>query len=105
MLPVFTPDLVGLLQIVLVVVLPLLTALVTKESFSAAFKAIVLAFFSGVSSVLTSWLAATNAHAVFDWKLVVLNAFIVWALAVATYFGLWQKTTVRAALARSLVKD
>jgi hypothetical protein len=105
MLPVFSANLVGLLQIVLVVVLPLLTALLVKASFNKGLKAAVLALLSGVSSVLTNWLAAVTVHNVFDWRTVVLNAFIVWALAVATYYGLWKGTSTHVNLLNTGVKD
>lgn len=105
MLPVFSANLVGLLQILLVVVLPLLTAVLVKASFNKGLKAAVLALLSGVSSVVTNWLAAVTAHVAFDWRTVVLNAAIVWFLAVAAYYGLWKNTATQVNLVNTGVKD
>lgn len=104
-LPVFTPNLLGLLQILVVVVLPLVVAFVTKRSLSPQVKGSVLALLAGVSSVLVSWAAAVTSNVVFDWRTVVLNAVVVWALAVATHVGLWKGSVTQEKLLDTGVRD
>lgn len=99
-------------QIVTVLVgtiLPIIVGLVTKASWSGTLKAILLALFSALSGLGSSFLNIP-AGQTWNWQQAVLLAFTTWVIAVATYFGLWKTenksgNSVAKFTARVLVKD
>ena len=89
------------LSLVIGVVLPLLTGLVTRETANAGVRAVVLAVLATTTSFLTEWAHTLAAHTPFDvggTLLTVLGTFLV---AVGMHFGLWQATGASAAVKRA----
>lgn len=101
----FEPSLMGLLNLAIVVLLPLLVGLVTKSSTGAGVKAVILLALSGLSSVIMAWQAALEAGTVFNWVGVVYTTAINFAIAVAVHFGLWKPTGAASAAQSALVSD
>lgn len=83
----FTVD-PAVLSILLGVVIPVITGVVTKEVAHAGLKATVLLFLSGLTGVLAS--AQTNDSVIS--KQTLIFAAVAWAVGVATHFG-WLKPT------------
>jgi hypothetical protein len=94
----YTLNLVGILLLFINVVLPLLVALVTRSSTPSSVKGVLLLALSAVSVLLTQWYDSAQAGEVIDWKTTLYNAVIAFVIAVASYFGLWRPTQVRARL-------
>lgn len=86
-------------------VLPILVGLVTKASWGAGVRAVLLAALSALGGVGSSALDAANAGQSWDWKMATITASNVWLIAVAAHFGIWKPTGVSAAAKNSLVKD
>lgn len=82
------------------VVLPLLTGLVTKVATSPAVKAIVLLVLSGVTSVLTDFLASLNGGAAFDLGTALVAALGTFLVGTGMYFGVWKPTGTAVAMQR-----
>lgn len=101
----YTPDLIGVLAILIQVALPLLVGLVTKLSTSSSFKAVLLLALTAVTQVLTAWYKATGAGEVFDWRTVLLNVVVWFGISVATHYGLWRPTGATAAAQNTMVTD
>jgi hypothetical protein len=79
----------SLLQIAVAALLPLITAVVTKEVTHPAVKAVTLAVLAGLVAVGQAALA--NAGLVTD--AMVTDAVISFIIAVTTYYGLWKPTS------------
>lgn len=93
-------DLAQVISLLVGVVLPLLTGLVTKTSTSAGFKAVVLLALSAVTAVLTDFLAALNGGTAFDLGATLLTALGTFLIGVGMHFGIWKPTGVAAGLQR-----
>jgi hypothetical protein len=91
---VYAPGLPGLLSFVATVVLPLLVALVTRESWNSTVKGLLLLVLAAGNVVVTTEL--TTGHFSADSLTQVGMNF---AIAVAFYFGLLKNTNLRVALA------
>ena len=92
----FTPDWVLLLSAVVTVLLPILTAWVTKAVASSKVKAIVLAALSAITGFGTELLNALQTGTSYEIFQGLINAGIVFVVAVASYFGFWRTTQVPA---------
>ena len=90
----FTLDPAAVIQLVLTVLLPIAVGLVTTRTTSSSVKAWLLAAFSVVSSILTEMALAINSAATFDLGVALLAAIPTFAIAVATYYGLWKPTGI-----------
>lgn len=86
----FTFDWAGVIQLVLVGVLPLLVGLVTTRVTSSRVKAVLLALLSFVSSLLTEILAAAEAGVAYDLWQGLLNGLLTFIGAVALHYGFWK---------------
>lgn len=93
-------DLAQVLTLVVGVVLPLLTGLVTKQAATARAKAVVLLALSADSTVVSGWLDAVTAHAHFNLGGTLLTALGTFGVGVGTHYGIWKPTGVTAAIAR-----
>jgi hypothetical protein len=78
-------------NLVVGVFLPILVALVTKYQHQPQVRAVLLLVLSGVSGVLSQWLAAPGG---FDLSQAVFGAVTTFVVGVATLFGLWMPTGV-----------
>lgn len=90
----FTLDPAQVVQLILTVILPIAVGLVTTRTTSSAVKAWLLAGLSLVTSVLTELAHAIATTAVFDLGVALLAAIPTFAIAVATYYGLWKPTGI-----------
>lgn len=81
-----------LVNLLVGVLLPIVVALVTKTTRNAPrIRATLLLVLSGVSGVLSQWLAAPGG---FDFAQAILGAVTTFVIGVATLFGLWMPTGV-----------
>lgn len=90
----FTLDPVAVIQLVTAVLLPILVGLVTNRATSGAVKAWTLAGLALVSSLLTEMGNAWAAGEAYDLGVGLVGAIPVFAIAVATHYGLWKPTGV-----------
>lgn len=88
----------ALLQLVIVVVLPLIVAIVTKQQTSRAWKAILLLVLNIIASVLAQVYDALTAHTAFDLVAALVGALGTFIVGVAVHYGFWEPTTVSARL-------
>ena len=86
----FDIDWVLVIQFVLATVLPLLVATVTTKVTSGKVKALLLALFAFISTVLTSIVEALISGATLDLGALLLTAGGTFAWAVVAYFGIWR---------------
>jgi len=101
----FAPTLGGVLSLLVQIVLPLLAALLMKSSWSTATKGIILLAASSLKAFLEAWIAANDANTAFDLRGAVINALVVWGIAVGIHFGFLKNTSVQRAAISSGVKD
>lgn len=101
----FTPDLGGLLSVIITVLLPIFVGLVTRSSTSSALKGVLLLGVAAVKVVVEAWLQAENTGVDFEFVPVVVSVLINFVIAVAVHYGLWKPTGVTAAAQRTLVTD
>lgn len=90
----FAPNLGGLIGLLIIVVLPLIVGLLTKQSWSAGTKGLVLLALAAIKSILEAWLAAVNTTASFAVVPVIYTTVINFLIAVAVHFGLLRNTSV-----------
>lgn len=102
----FTLNWVGVLTLIVTIILPVLTGLVTTRLTSSAKKATVTAVLAALTGFLSELLNALNTGTAYDVGaalLLWLGSFIV---SVALYYGFWKPTgvTERAQELPGLVK-
>lgn len=95
-----TFDLPQIVSLLVGVVLPLLTGLVTKVATSPSVKAIVLLLLSGVTSVLSGFLASLNGGTPFNLGTTLVAALGTFLVGVGMYVGIWKPTGAAVALQR-----
>jgi hypothetical protein len=95
----------GLLSLVITVLLPLIVGLLTKQSWSAGAKAVLLLMLSAAKAFVEAWLDAENTGVPFLWTAVAISVITNFIIAVVIHFGLWRPTGATDAAQRSLVKD
>jgi hypothetical protein len=78
--------------------LPLLVALVTKQTTHPALKGFVLALLATITGVLAQWLNADQNHVMFHWQLAVASAAFTFAVSQSSHTGIWRNTKLRAIL-------
>lgn len=81
--------------------LPILASLVTKQSWSAGIKSIVLLALSAITGFLTEFVNSAD----FVWQQALLTSVMTFVVGVATYYGLWHPTGVSTKAGNTLVKD
>jgi hypothetical protein len=100
----FVPTTAALLSLLLSFVLPVVVGLVTKASWPAGLKAVLLLLLQAVGQFLVAWAAIPDGvH--FDWKGWLYAVLIGFVMSVASHFGLWKPTGVAAAAQETLVAD
>lgn len=85
------------------VVLPILTALVTKPSFPPQYRALVLLVLSTISAGLNELLVASDEN--FQVEQWIFDTVIIFVIGVASLYGLWKPTGISDAAKRALVTD
>lgn len=93
----FTFDVLGTLQMILSVFMPLLVGLVTTRVTKGSIKAWLLAGLTLATSIITAAVAAITAGVVFDLGVALLAAIPAFVISVATYYGLWKPTGIAGA--------
>lgn len=101
----FTLEPVAVIQLTTAILLPILVGLVTTRTTSGAIKAWALAGLALVSSLLTEMGAAIAAGETYDLGVGLVGAVPVFAIAVATHYGLWKPTGVSYAAQDVRVTD
>lgn len=81
-------DTAGLLYLAITVALPIVVALVTKQTSWGGAKAYVLLALSTLNSFLFTWHDAAAANTDIDFKAVVVGAVVTFVVAAATHAGL-----------------
>ena len=84
----------GLLYLVVSVVLPVLVALVTKQTALGSTKAYVLLFLASVNSFAFAWYDASKANNDFDIKNAALGIVVSFVIAAVTHAGLLKPAGV-----------
>ena len=79
-------------QMIVVVLIPILTGMLTKYSLSSAVKGVITLFFSSVTAFISSWVV-DGGDAVFTAH-VLYNAAINFVVAVAMYTGIYKKANL-----------
>ncbi|MET0698598.1 MAG: hypothetical protein ABWY93_02940 [Mycobacterium sp.] len=91
----FAPDAGGLIGLLITLILPLLVALLSKQSWSAGVKGSILLALAAVKSILESWLMATNKGVTLDVVPVIYTTLINFMIAVAVHFGLLRNSALQ----------
>lgn len=94
----FSPDLSGLLSLIVIVVLPLLVGLVTKSSTPAGVKAVLLLLGAAINSIVVAWSDSLSAGTEFLLVPVLYTTLINFGIAVAVHFGLWKPVGASAGM-------
>lgn len=76
--------------------IPILVNLVTDSGLAKSLKALLALALAGVSTLLTSLVAALTAHLAFDWFAAAFTFVTTWIVAAASYGHLWKPTGVAA---------
>jgi hypothetical protein len=77
-----------IVQMIVVVLIPIITGLLTKYNLSSAVKGIMTLFFSTVTAFISSWVV-DGGDAIFTAH-VLYNAAVNFVIAVAMYFGIYK---------------
>lgn len=88
------------LAVLIGVVLPLLTGIVTKANASSSLKAVINAGLSAIAGFLVAVVPGSKI----EWRDVVLGVGLTWAISVATYYGLWKPTGTARSVAMATSK-
>lgn len=94
----------NLLALFIQVVLPIFVGLVTKRSWPAGVKAVLLLLLTAATQFLTAW-QDTPDGTVFNWKTALYSTTIGFVIAVAIHFGLWKPTGVADTAQDLLIND
>lgn len=100
----FVPTWAAFVGLLLSFALPLLVGVVTKASWPASLKAVLLLLFQAVTQFLVAWQAVPPGVSV-DWKGWLYAVLIGFVMSVAAHFGLWKPTGVSDTAQRTLVND
>lgn len=95
----------GALSTLITVLLPLLAGLLSKQSWPASVKGVILLFLSAVKVAVETILQNMNAGADLDVLAVVYSVLINFIIAVAMYFGVLRGSGVQRAAITSGVRD
>jgi hypothetical protein len=101
----FSPDLGGLLGLLVTFVLPLAVGVLTKQSWGTGTKGTVLLLLSAIKSIVEAWLMAVNTGVDFEFVPTVYTTVVNFMIAVALYFGWYRGTPIQRAAAGAGVTD
>jgi len=90
----FTPNLAGLLSLVLMMAIPLGVGLVSTRITSAKTKALLLLLFMGLKVFIEAFIAALAAGVEFLPIPIIMNLVVNMVFAAGIHFGLWKPTGV-----------
>jgi hypothetical protein len=93
-------DLAQVVSLLIGVVLPIITGLVTKWETSPGTRAVVLLALSAVTGFATEFLATLNSGTAFDLGATLLATFGTFLTGVGLHFGLWKPVGVSATVKR-----
>jgi hypothetical protein len=96
----FSPDLGGVIGLLITFVLPLAVAVLTKASWGVGTKGSLLLALAAVKSILEAWLMSTNTDVAFEFAPTLYTTVINFVIAVAIHRGLYKGTPLQRALAR-----
>lgn len=88
----YSLDVVQILTLLAGTVLPILVGLVTTRVTEPAVKGVILASLSAAAALVGEALTAAQAGTPYDVGRGIVMALGVWAIAVATHYGLWKPT-------------
>lgn len=97
----FEPSLGGLISTIITFVLPLLAAIVIRQSWGTGLKGTVLLMLAGVKVFLEAVIAEMSAGVSFNVWVILYGALLNFGLAVAMHFGLWRSTNLQQSLINS----
>lgn len=101
----YSPDLGGVLALVIQFILPLVVGLVTKVSTASSVKSVLLLALTALTQFVLSWQEAVEAAQTFDYGLVLWNVAVGFAISTAAHFGLYRGTGLTAKAQQTLVRD
>jgi hypothetical protein len=101
----FAPTVGGILSLVLTIVLPLLAAVLMRQSWSTFRKGLVLLALAAVKTYAEGWLAAEDAGVALNHVEALYTVVINFGIAVAAYFGLLKGTAMQRAAINSGLTD
>jgi hypothetical protein len=87
-----------LLNALISMALPGLTALVTAQTAHPGLKAVVLLVLSAVNGVIVEW----QGNPLFNWRIAVAGAGLSFLVAVGAHFGLWRPTQITPGIQRAV---
>jgi hypothetical protein len=91
-------SLLQIVTLVVSVVLPLVTALVTGQKTHAGVKAVIFIVLSALTGFGSTWLAALHTNKPFDLVGALVTAGVALFIGINAHFGIWKPTTLAAAL-------
>lgn len=94
-----------LLALIVGVILPLLTGLLTKRSMSSGIKAVLLLALAAATGFGAQWLDALHNDVHYDLTAAAFTAIAVWLTGIGAHFGLLRPTGATDAVADRGVKD
>jgi len=93
----FAVNLATALALVVSVVLPLVSSLLTKESMPAEVRGILTLLLATVTGFVTEWAhAAASSDVSFRWQAAAGTAAVSFVIAVLSRYGLWRGTATDA---------
>lgn len=98
----FTYNTATIISLVIGYVLPLAVAFVSRESWNATVKGLLLLAFSGITSVLSQWLDALNANTHFAWQNVVVSSLLTFATGAISHSYIWKPGGAAAYVQRNM---
>ena len=87
-------NLAGVLALLIGTIIPLVTGLVTDQSWSAGVKFFITALLSAITAFLSQWLQALTDARPFAWQTAVLSALLTLVVAELTYARGWKKSAI-----------
>lgn len=97
----FEPSWPGVISTILTFVLPLLAAIVIRQSWGTGAKGLSLLLLASVKVFLEAVIANINAGVSFNVWVVLYGVALNFVIAVAMHFGLWRGTSVQQSLVNS----
>ncbi len=105
MIVAFNETTVWVLNLVVTILLPLAVGLVTKQSWSAGFKAVLLLLLAAVTGLASEALDAGLSNTPYDLQVGAIAAAQAFVIAVAVHFGLWKPTGATETVQNAVVSD
>lgn len=105
MIVTFSSDAVWVLNLVVTVLLPLIVGLVTKQSWSAGAKAVLLLVLAAITGVASEALDAATSSTPYDLQVSVIAAVQALVIAIAVHFGLWKPVGATEVVQNAGVSD